>query len=209
MLLELKSNDRAIIARAVTNATGSELSDKELFIFAYNQYKKVEVKQRGSVTAVLNKEVEILTKSSNIQATFKRLFKLAFNYVDMQVVCKFDNLEYTNIANLVKLFKYVDTNEDSLIADGKLVSSKQLREEVKAIYSSDMSPHRYNNLVADKITQLKEKYKLVDTEGVFVFKDFVNTFKGAMSRMTDEQLLEIEAMIVDRLHNEVVDVEVA
>lgn len=194
----LSNEIKQAITTSVTSNSTVERSDKELFLLAYKEYKAQPAKSRGHITSLMNKEVEVVTKSINVQNTLKRVFKLAFNYVDMQVVCKFDNLEYSNIANLVKLFKYVDKN----VSD----SSKTLREEVKALYKEDMSPYRYNNVVAEKITQLKEKYKLVDTEGEFVFKDFVNTFKGAMSRMTDEQLLEIEAMIADRLHSSEVEV---
>ncbi len=169
----------------------SELSDKELFLSAYNEYKAVSKKTRPAITGLLNKAVESSTPSTNVQGALKRVFKMAFNYVDMSVICKFDNLEYSNIAGLVKLFKYVDKHMED--------KSSELRDIIKEVYESDMSPHRYNNAISSKITELKEEYKLKEQEDEFVFIDMYNMVEGNIGKMNNEQLLKLQELIVSNL----------
>jgi len=179
-MIKLSKEVVSILATSVTNNSQVERSDKELFLLAYKEYKATAKGSRGHITNLLNIEVGKLTKSTNVQNTIKKVFKLAFNYVDMQVVCKFDNLEYSNIAGLVKLFKYVDKHVED--------KATELRDSVKGLYEDDMSPHRYNNVVANKITELKEEYKLKEQEGEFVFQDVYNMVQASITKMTDEQL---------------------
>ena len=188
MSIKLNQSTISAIVTSVTNNSSVELSDKELFLLAYKEYKAVKKGQRGHVTNLLNVQVRTVTKSNNVANTLKKVFKLANNYVDMQVICKFDKLEYTNISNLVKLFKYVDNNEDMLIEQGILTSASELREKIKAIHTDDMSSYRYNNAVSNTISELKEEYKLKDTEDGFVFKDMYSLVQDSVSKMTQEQL---------------------
>ena len=180
MSIKLNQSTISAIVTSVTNNSSVELSDKELFLLAYKEYKAVKKGQRGHVTNLLNVQVRTVTKSNNVANTLKKVFKLANNYVDMQVICKFDKLEYTNISNLVKLFKYVDLH----ISD----KSSELREKIKAIHTDDMSSHRYNNAVSNAVSELKEEYKLKDTEDGFVFKDMYSLVQDSVSKMTQEQL---------------------
>lgn len=177
----------AILATSVTTNSTVERSDKDLFLLAFKEYKKTSKAQRGHITNLLNVEVGKLTKSTNVQNTLKRVFKLAFNYVDMKVIVKFDNLEYTNISNLVKLFKYVDKHLED--------KSKELRATFAELYEDDMSPHRYNNVVASKIVELKEEYKLKEQEGEFVFTEALDTIKGMLTNMNEAQVLELLAVV--------------
>ena len=187
MSIKLSQGTISAIIKSVTNNSGVELSDKELFLLAYNEYKVVPKAQRGHVTNLLNVQVRLVTKSDNIANTLKKVFKLAQNYVEMQVICKFDKLEYTNINNLVKLFKYVDNN----VAD----KAKELREDIKSIHTDDMSIHRYNNAISAAIVELKEEYKLKDTEDGFVFKDMYALVQNSVSKMTQEQLHQMLKLI--------------
>ena len=182
-MIKLSNNIVACIATSVTNNSGVERSDKDLFLEAYKEYKGVSKKSRGQITKLLNEHTKVVTKSVNVQNTLKRVYKLAFNYLDMQIICKFDNLEYTNVSNLVKLFKYVDKHLED--------KSKELREEVFSVYDSDMSPYRYNNAMSEKITALKEEYKLKEQEGEFVFIDMFNMVQQNITKMTNGQLLKL------------------
>ena len=164
-----------------------EWSDKALFENIYKDYKAVAKKSRGQVTSLLNKAIEGNTASTNVQNALKRVAKVAFNYVDMKVICNFDKLEYTNINNLVKLFKYVDKNLED--------KSSELRAKVHSVYDSSMSSHRYNNNMAELITQLKEEYKLSEVEGEFVLKDYFALVKAGFSKLTNAQLLELLGMV--------------
>ena len=182
-MLELNPITVASISVVTNQKETSELSDKELFLSAYSEYKAVSKKTRPAITGLLNKAVESSTPSINVQGALKRVFKIAYNYVDMSVICKFDNLEYSNIAGLVKLFKYVDKHMED--------KSSELRGIIKEVYESDMSPHRYNNAISSKITELKEEYKLKEQEDEFVFIDLYNMVQNSISKMTNEQLSKL------------------
>ena len=179
-MIKLSDKLVQVLATSVTNNSSVELSDSKLFLLAYKEYKGTTKGQRGHITNLLNVEVTKLTKSANVQATLKKVFKLAADYVEMQVITKFDILEYSNIAGLVKLFKYVDKHVED--------KSSELRESIKSLYEDNMSPHRYNNLVASKITELKEEYKLKEQEGEFVFVDVFNLVQSSVTKITQEQL---------------------
>ncbi len=166
-------------------------SDKALFDLMYKDYKSVDKKSRGQVTLLLNKAICDNNASTNVQNALKIISKMAFNYVDMQVIARFDGLEYSNIAGLVKLFKYVDKHIED--------KSKELRETIKGLYESDMSSHRYNNVVASKIVELKEEYKLKDTEDEFIVLDFFDTVSTNMSKMTDEDVLKLLDIVQSRV----------
>ena len=73
-------------------------SDKALFEYIYTDYKAVTKGARGKVTELLNLAIQSNTESTNVQGALKKVARVAFNYVDMQVIAKFDGLEYTNIA---------------------------------------------------------------------------------------------------------------
>ena len=193
-MIKLSKEIVATLATSVTNNSSVERSDKELFLSAYKEYKGTTKAQRGHITNLLNVEVTKLTKSINVQNTLKRVFKLAHNYIDMQIICKFDNLEYTNISKLVKLFKYVDKN----ITD----KSTELREDIFKLYEPNMSPHRYNNIVADKITELKEQYKLKEVDGeykVLSFNDMYHTIEKSLEAYDEAQVDKLMQLLQDRL----------
>jgi len=190
---QLNNKTLQLLAVSITNKMNLEVSDKDVFVAVYEEYKAVKKVGRGHVTMLLNQRVAEITKSSNVRRAFSRDFKLAFNYVDMMVICKFDNLEYTNIAGLVKLFKYVDKNLSE--------KSKELRETIMGLYEDNMSPHRYNNVVADKLVQLKEEYKLKEQEDEFVFIDVVNYMKSSITHMSKEQLLEVLSLVEDAVED--------
>ena len=190
-ILVLSTADKQLIGKAVAGHMDSEVSDKDLFLFAYKAYKSVNKKQRGSITGILNKEVERVTKSTNVGNTIKRVFKMAFNYLDMAVICNFDKLEYTNISNLVKLFKYVDKHQSE--------ESINLRQEIKDVLSEGVSDLRYNNNMANTITNLKEKYKLVETDGEFKVAEYMNIVKSGISKLNEAELLELMDSMADRL----------
>lgn len=185
----------ASIATSTATSVTQERTDKDLFLLAYKEYKSVPKKSRGQISNLLHKQVETLTKSLNVQNTLKKVFKLAYNYVDMQVVCKFDNLEYTNISNLVKLFKYVDKH-----LSGK---SAVLREQIKTVYEEGMSPYRYNNAISTMITSLKEEYRLKEQEGEFKFVDVFNMVQQSVSKMTPEQLHKLKDLVEMSLKEDV------
>ena len=174
-----------------------EWSDKALFEYMYVDYKAVKKGSRGQVTKLLNDTIVLANASTNVQNALKKVAKLAFNYVDMQVIAKFDGLEYSNIANLVKLFKYVDKN----LSD----KSDKLRQEVKEVYKQGLSDYAYNNLMYTKITKLKEEYKLKEQEGEFVLVDYMEYVKTNITNLTKEQLLAL----MDIVSEQVDKVEVA
>ena len=162
-------------------------SDKALFELIYKDYKAVAKGSRGKVTELINTIIAGNTESTNVQRALKAVAKTAFNYVDMRVITNFDGLEYTNINKLVKLFKYVDKH----IPD----KSNELRTTVHDVYDSSMSSHRYNNNMAELITQLKEEYKLSEVEGEFILKDYFSLVKAGFSKLTNAQLLELLGMV--------------
>ena len=174
-----------------------EWSDKALFEYMYTDYKAVKKGSRGQVTKLLNDAIVLANASTNVQNALKKVAKLAFNYVDMQVITKFDGLEYSNINALVKLFKYVDKH--------MIEKSEELRDKVKGVYSTDMSSHRYNNTMSELITKLKEEYKLKEQEGEFVLVDYMEYVKTNITNLTKEQLLAL----MDIVSEQVDKVEVA
>jgi len=190
-MIKLKDSTISAIHTSVSNASSMERSDSATFLLAYKEYKGVLKGSRGHITNLLNVNVGIVTQSTNIKTAMTKVFKLAQAYVDMSIVCKFDNLEYTNISNLVKLFKYVDKH----LSD----KSVDLREEIKGVYEANMSPHRYNNLISSKITALKEEYKLKEQEEEFIFSDMFNMVQANINKMTNEQLLKMQELIVRNL----------
>ena len=184
----IKLNPLTVQAISISTEQHSTLqwSDKALFEYVYADYKAVAKGSRGKVTELLMKLVATQTESTNVQKSMRGVFKVAQDYCDMKVIANFSNLEYSNVSNLVKLFKYVDKH----LKD----KSNELREGVKALYEDGMSPHRYNNVVALHITKLKEEYKLKEQEGAFVFQDVFNMVQASVTKMTNEQLRSLIAL---------------
>jgi hypothetical protein len=192
-LINLSKDVISSISTSVTNNTSIERSDSELFLIAYKEYKLHNKATRPHITKLLNEQVALYTKSNNVRNTLKRVFKLAYDYIDMRVICKFDSLEYTNISKLVKLFKYIDKH----IPD----KSNELRDTIASIYEEGISSYRYNNTLESTITELKEEYKLKEQEDEFVFVDVYNLVQSNINKMTDEQLLKLIELAQRNLSN--------
>ncbi len=169
-------------------------SDKTLFENIYTDYKAVTKGARGKVTELLNLAIQSNTESTNVQQALKKVARVAFNYVDMQVIAKFDGLEYSNIEKLVKLFKYVDKHMED--------KSTELRQTIRDVYKDDMSPHRYNNDMADVIAGLKEQYKLSEVEGeykVLEFNDMLHTVEKSVDTYSEAQIDKLMEVLQARL----------
>jgi len=182
-MIKLSTLTEASLSISSEAHSALQWSDKALFEYIYQDYKSVSKGSRGRITTLLNQVIASNTESTNVQNALKKVCKVAFNYVDMQVITKFDGLEYDNIDKLVKLFKYVDKH----ITD----KSKELRDKVKEVHEQGMSPYRYNNNMSSLITSLKEEYKLKEQEDEFVFIDMFNMIQQNITKMTDEQLTKL------------------
>ena len=184
----LTTSGKALLTKAVTAHTNIDSSDKSLFEFAYKEYKSVTKGDRSTVTSELKKHVEFKTESVNIQQAVLKVFRVALKYVDMQVITKFDLLEYTNIRSLVILFAYMDTKfkDDAIV----------VREQVKKVYTDDMSPHRYNNTMVDTIKTIKAKYKVVETvEGEAVTISYSGVVASVMKLSTEDKAKLLEMLL--------------
>jgi len=185
----IKLNPLTESALSISSEAHSALqwSDKALFEYIYTDYKAVAKGSRGKVTQLINLAIGTNTASENVQNALKRVAKTAFNYVDMKVICNFDGLEYTNINNLVKLFKWVDKNRPE--------KSNELRTTVHNVYDKTMTPHRYNNNMVELITQLKEEYKLSDTEGEFIVLDYFSAVSAGLSHLCQDDVVKLLEMV--------------
>lgn len=186
-MVKLSKEVTTALRKTVKSQDKLEVSDKDTFILVYKEYKAVPKTKRSEITDALKEATAKVTESENTRKLYSRMFKLAYDYVDMKVICQFEDLEYTNISNLVKLFKYVDKH----IKD----KSKELRAKVMSVKEENMSPYRYNNNMSTLITTLKEEYKLKEQEGEFIFQDVFNMVQKSVLKMTDEQLESLEKVI--------------
>lgn len=175
---------------------GIEWSDKALFEYIYKDYKSVDKGSRGQVSKLINTHIELTTKSINVQNALKRVARLAFNYVDMQVICKFDSVEYSNIRALVVILKHIDKNFTE--------SSKLVRNGIKSLYETGMSTHRYNGVIVEHIKQLKAKYKVNITDDDKVIEVNYESVASSVSKLSvDDKLKLLEMLQVELAYDEV------
>ena len=175
---------------------GIEWSDKALFEYIYKDYKSVDKGSRGQVSKLINTHIELTTKSINVQNALKRVARLAFNYVDMQVICKFDSVEYSNIRALVVILKHIDKNFPE--------SSKLVRNGIKSLYETGMSTHRYNGVIVEHIKQLKAKYKVNITDDDKVIEVNYESVASSVSKLSvDDKLKLLEMLQVELAYDEV------
>jgi len=175
------------LTQAVTANTQVEAKDSVLFSLVFAKYRQVGKAGASKVTEALNKQVEGLSKSTNTRAKYRKVFNQAKDFVESKVSLKVSYLEYTTVSKVVTLVRYFRKHQED-----------KLEEVVKAlgsVKSKGVSPWKYNNDVAEEVQKLKEKYKLVETEGEFVVADFFELVKGGLSKLTPTQLTELLELV--------------
>lgn len=167
----LNVESKKLLTRSITSNSKQDMNDKELFLMAYKEYKSVPKSNRQDVTKEFKLHIETKVESVNIQSAVLRIIRVAYKYVDMQVIANFDKLEYANIKALVNLFSYIDKNISH--------KSKEVRDIIKSLHEDNMSISRYNNLVVDKVRELRATYKVVETvEGNMVTVSYSSIVKS-------------------------------
>jgi len=190
-LLSQVGDIEQLVSESVANVVNVEYSNSQLFIGVYTLYNSTKADKRVEVTRYLNELVGGATSSTNIINQFKKIFKQAKDYVDFSVVAKLKYLEYTNINKIVMLLRYVNKHKESELSKVKL--------EITKVYTKDMSPHRYNNSMTDKLQDLKEEHKLKEVEGDFIFIEFLDVVKTNVNKLDESQLDELMIILQERL----------
>jgi hypothetical protein len=190
MSYKLTTEGKKLLTSAGNNHSKLDESDKGLFIFAYNEYKKVSKSDRNEVSKEIKLHIEAKIESTNVQNAVLRVVRSAYKYVDMQVIANFDKLEYANIKSLVVLFTYIEKN----VPD----KAEEVREAIKVLHQDDMSVHRYNNLVASKIKELKAKHKVVETVEGDMIKVTLNSVLTNVAKLS----VEDKAKLLEELQAE-------
>ena len=183
----LNVESKKLLTRSITSNSKQDMNDKELFLMAYKEYKSVPKSNRQDVTKEFKLHIETKVESVNIQSAVLRIIRVAYKYVDMQVIANFDKLEYANIKALVNLFSYIDKNISH--------KSKEVRDIIKSLHEDNMSISRYNNLVVDKVRELRAIYKVVET----VEGNMVTVSYSSIVKSVDGLSIEDKQRLVDML----------
>jgi len=171
-----------------------ELSKSEVFSSSYELFKGSKKVDRDSILKSLKQVVTEATKISTTRAYYTRIFSLARDYVDYNVFINLEVLHYETVAKVVKIIKYLKKNDT--ISNAEL---KEIKESIVSVWVDGLGAYSYNNLMDNKVHELKEEYKLKEQEDEFVFIDMYNMVEGNIGKMNNEQLLKLQELIVSNL----------
>ena len=206
-----------------TNMLGEDTSSLAVFSDARSLYAPYR-KNKAALGKITKAYHEALT-GHMLENGFKRrldgVLKLAKEYVEHDVLTKYDHLRWYNLSAICKIAGHIAKDGDITDAmiteladlakewEGAKVpavptdgtnSQKALRvfrEVLKQAWAKDMPVREYNDRVGDFLTAAKNTLKLTDVEGQF--KRFKVSLASIINDLDINQLEEVQALLAGRV----------
>ena len=185
----LSNNFKSKVSSVVSSSYSLDMTSKELFLVAHNEFIKVSSEHIKSLNKEINQYLSDTIKSDTVRAGIKRVVNVARKYSELKAITYVDRLSYDNIKGVVTLLHYIDSNYED----------KAVLKRVKNKLSRVKNDHNYNNSFRTKLIELRNEYKIVVTEEGNVIKlsgnQVVSTVKDNLDKLSDEQRAELIALL--------------
>lgn len=153
-----------------------DANTKELFIVLLKLYR-THKEDKNSLVLSLGNAFNIISQGNNeIIKKLKLVSRMASEANDVKLVIKLEDAYYYNIEASIKLMTVLNEEQQ-----------KDIRKELMACYSKDLTMVAYNNVVSSKIKELRKKFNIIDVDGVTI----ISTLKQKINKLSNDEKREL------------------
>ena len=191
----LSTQFKTTVNTVASSLSMADMSSKELFNVAYNEYLGASKEQHKSVTKEINSYLEDAIKSDAIRSGIKRIVTVARKYLEMKAITHLDIMTYESIRQTVSLLSFIQKHRPDEL--------KTVRNKIGRVKKD--SKVGYNNALQAKVKEIKAHYSISEVDGelkILSANVLYNTLEKSIDTYSKEDIQKLMELLESKLQKE-------